>query len=456
MSNVSQLLRSSLAATAPVVTHGSEDFDDLILAEELADTQLELDESAMLLDVATTTESQMEALIAGIEALTVETPLTAREAALMNVAIDGITAPWGGSDALGMQVAGVESFEVEGGRAAATTYGIEGIKSALETVWQSIKDFIKKSVHAVTMFFNKHFALVGRVVKRAKSLKLKADAIPGEHIQKEAKVEVGKSLSYVALDGKIPTDLSAQLAVTTKFVDSFTKVDLPKATEAFVGPMAKTEPTEDPAKEKSQADAMAAEFQKMIDDVMGTTGINIAFENDALLGNGNKGVRSAELLGEKALVISDPTSIKNVDSLEGLTTYLNSFKFGFMSFAAATMTVTKASAVPAMDKKDIAELCEAAGKLAESVYEYKDKNKDAEEINKAIDKAGDIIVRVGKDTAGVKGWVIGKVMTKALRKVGATFIRPQTDLVNHCTRVANSALNVADKCIANYEAKPAK
>lgn len=460
--SVSQLLRQAVQTKAiDEETFGNENFEDVILAGELSEIQKDLDESAMLLDVANQTEAQLSALVAGIEALTEESPLTAREAALMNMAVEGIAAPWGGSEALGMQVAGVESFEEVGGRATATTYGLEGIKDGISAVWTAIKDFIKKSVQAVKMFFTKHFALVGRVIKRAKSLEEKAKAISSDFEQKEKTLEIGMTASYMAKGGKLVPDLAKAIKDDTNVLAFINKSNgFAGMVKKLLTPVTAAKPTEDKAEEEKSIGELEKGFADFVDAIVKVSGASNAFTNDAMFSKGADGksieaLRGAEFLGEKAFVMGfDASEEGTVEEI--VSRSVSSMKFGFMQFAEAPLKVKSDTKVPALAKDDIVALCEAAGALAEAVYENKDKNKDAEELEKVIDKAGEELTKVAKAATGtVKGWAVGKIGTRMLRKLGSQLLRPTVDLVNHCTKVANAGLIVADKSISNYQ-KPAK
>lgn len=460
--SVSQLLRQAVQAKSiDEETFGNENFEDIVLAGELSEIQKDLDESSMLLDVANQTEAQLSALVAGIEALAEESPLTAREAALMNMAVEGITAPWGGSEALGMQVAGVESFEDAGGRATATTYGLEGIKDGISAVWTAIKDFIKKSVQAVKMFFTKHFALVGRVIKRAKSLEEKAKAISSDFEQKEKSLEIGMSAAYMAKDGKLVTDLSKAIKDDTNILTFINKSKgFAGMVKTLLAPVTAAKPTEDKAEEEALFDNIDTQLENFAEAVTKASGISVPFTNDTMFAKGEDGnsieaMRGAEFLGEYAMVFGIDGS-ENGPIQEVIARHVSSLKFGFMKFAEKPLSVKKDTKVPALAKDDIVSLCAAAGALAEAVYENKDKNKDAEELEKVIDKAGEELTKTAKAVTGsVKGWAVGKIGTRMLRKLGSQLLRPTVDMVNHCTKVANAGLILADKSISNYQ-KPAK
>ena len=392
---------------------------------EYFEAKKELDEHEMAIGEAEGVAVGIESLISEVETVQMNGSMDSTSARFLQAATNAVMAPFGGAGVI--ELAGVESFDEDGGSLAAVTFSLETLKESLGKVWDTIVTFIKGLGKTISKFYQQHLALVGRVNKRATALK--GEDLKGE--PKEKELEMGSSLQALSTDGKVSTDLSVSMKMVA---DALKAGDLSDEAKAYAEAIA--EGVKDPVK----ADDAIKASTEFFDDIAKAYGATDEVKGDKRFGE-NAVVRSKTTLpGDKAvfLVTTPATDTKGAKLVS----------FGIQSTVTDVKKVAKDEKIAALDAKGITEVAQEIESITALIIGAKVSDKEGEAMRQALIALGD---ELSKDVEGLKGKIELKVALTIFRSLASKMHKPKMDVMNALVSSANAALNVAIKSKANLE-----
>ncbi len=182
-------------------------------AVDVAEDTSELDAE---IDGAQDAAVALEALAEVVQAAAGNGGLDVHGARLVKIATEHIYDHMGLPSGRTSSIVAMESFEVPGLRASATSVALEDIKENAKKIWAAIVEGIKKAAAWVMEFIQKIMTANGRIKARAEKLLQATEGMSGS--PKEKQVGDAKLVRSVAVNGKVPANLAAELK---KVVDFF-------------------------------------------------------------------------------------------------------------------------------------------------------------------------------------------------------------------------------------------
>jgi hypothetical protein len=170
MSTFREIAMESDEENAVVISDA--ELDDTIDGFEEEDAGAELSEIEGAIDVTSSAIDGMEALHDAVEECQKNGGLDSQAAALLNVAVESVMRPFGGTTSKSMPA--LESYEGDGGRATATGFALESIADTLKNMWEAIVGMMVKAAAAVKAWFIEKFNKFKRIESAANALAKKA------------------------------------------------------------------------------------------------------------------------------------------------------------------------------------------------------------------------------------------------------------------------------------------
>lgn len=156
--SINQILQESLKQVAleseeEVVAISDDDLDEAIDGFEEDDTGAELVQIDGAIETTANAITGMESLQDAVLECQKNGGMDAQSATLLHAAVESIMAPFGGAAAISKPLPSLESYEGDGGRAAATGYALEGIGEVLKNLWEAFVGMLTKAAAAVKTWF---------------------------------------------------------------------------------------------------------------------------------------------------------------------------------------------------------------------------------------------------------------------------------------------------------------
>lgn len=226
---LTQLLSSTMDKTYNGNVNADENLvaglESLEAIDNLVDAEKELDKAVAASATIETAVAGLENLEATVEAIQAKGGMDSSSALLLKCSVQNALQPLGID--LVQPVPAQESFEAEGGRAASTTYALEGLTVTIRKMWKSIKAFLVKVRDAVIKWYRENLSQAARL--KAAAEKLAEKDLKGTPKEKELSV----SRPDYVMDGSKAVGLTvAGLNAVEKMVMDLTKEDISNSSVA--------------------------------------------------------------------------------------------------------------------------------------------------------------------------------------------------------------------------------
>lgn len=195
--------------------------DAVDVAEDTAELVAEVDE-------AEEAAVALEALAEVAEIAAQQGGLDANGARLLKISTEHIYSHMGLGKAMGIPA--MESFEIPGARASATTIALEDIKEQAKKVWEAIINGIKQAAAWLQEFVGKLISANARTKARAEKLLEATKSMDGA--PKEKTISDAKLFASVVVVGRQPSNVAAEVK---KVVDFFGSVVNSRTAQALAG-----------------------------------------------------------------------------------------------------------------------------------------------------------------------------------------------------------------------------
>lgn len=429
------------------------DLEDIIDEDTTTEAEVELMRLEEAAEITDDTEAGLECIITALQEAREEGGMDGVAFRGYQMAADATLAPFGGLEALGAVMPGMESFADPATKMDALEAGIEAIKDFAKNITATLKKWMEEFIKMVVKFYQQNVAQVGRTKKAADALSKKT--VTGE--MKETEFEVTDLADRLSVDGTYTKDLQ-------KAIEELTKSAVDVKSRSFVVSAVK-----DIADEvnKTLSDAADVEGAK-VDDVLkaGKDGISAALTTaskkyaDALgckkeytgkdapftVNDGATVMMSDEIIGGKAFYV-----VSEVDA--GDKSKVVSMKATFAGMPTKDKKKTEKVKIPALEVTEAKSLAGAVSKLCDEVIKIsldKEGDKVAKELEAATTKASDLLKKMEPSMAEK---VRAPFMLRQFRELLTSYNKPATAFVGHAVSTANAALKVASMSMSNYGTK---
>lgn len=394
------------------------------LPEEVA-VNAELEDLDEAIETTADAADALEQVAEFIEAKQEDGGMSEDTAQAVEMAVEALLLPFKGH--LKVKMPAMESFGSTGGRASATAFALEGVTDTIKTMWQAIKDFVKKWVGKMVEWFSANFSAAGRLEKAGKALSDKARAAQGE--QTESTVEVSssvyKNVCTTASKGKTTSIDAFEKEVAGAYRDESVKAlkDINKALVASV----KEITAESTA---AQIDAKLPNFSNFESKMNSKDGYYTAKVDELAFGNRVIQVK----------VSKSPTDATKILSMEATLGELNE---NLKSYTDEKRDLT------AWKKGEIESAGDAVAKAGKFIREASKLVKQDKEIaDKIIAHMDKVAAQVEKKADGSKAI---KNMLHATSKVATVDMKLDSMKVTYLMQIAKAHLAFGHKCIATVK-----
>ena len=426
--------------------------DDIVLLgldDEGEGLVQDMDELTTAIGVCETTVATLESLHADIASTQEDGGLTQQAATFACAAANAATAPLGFS----MQVPALESFGDEGGRAASTSFTMEGIKETLSKVWNAIKDFVVKYYRKLKDWYNNNLGTAARLEKAAKALEAKADKVKGS--PKETNIKIGgavKQLVKNAATGDIATgaEVGTMLTDLASLVETAAKdKNVSSGAEAVVSEVEAIDLSKDGATITTALGEAITKVNELGGKIVSLYGINDAVTGDTRFTD--KDVKSSkELLGGKKVFL------ETVASTDGRPGAKVAVAVSVQSSEQKPKEIAGDKEVTALNAKEIGTLAvsiqDAAKSIRTASTTYGDREKMVNKMLKSFDKiAKEVDKSSNEETGGAAAVKTVGAFVKQAKKMTDLTSEPITGLNRQALSSAKAALAYGSSSLSNIK-----
>lgn len=403
--------------------------DAVDCAEDTAELVSEIDEAE---EAAMTLESFADIAAAAAS----NGGLDSNGARLLKVATEHIYNHMSLGKAVGIPA--MESFEIPGARASATTIALEDIREQAKKVWQAIVNGIKKAAEWIMEFVKKILSANQRIKARAEKLLAVKDKLLSS--PKASKVGNGALVKTLIVGGRVPSNMSAEVK---KAVDFFFRTVGSRSVEAMINAVdmiaaAKTTDNVEKA-EKLVFDGMEAviggslQFNNVANSIGAKMGVEEAPEGTSIS-------MSTRFAGEQAVWAYIPKTVKAISS----------FRSGICMDTTSVSKIADTAKANTLSPSDIIGVANEALKFVEISKEFE---KLMGPINDVTKKIAVVVTSISNTTDTQEARL--ETMIPALRAIRNMVKGLHQPAAVVTARVVNAALNLATESAKQYSMKSA-
>lgn len=434
--SISAILAASLGQEENVVIDASVENEyaglGLEALEEFADVSCEAEVELVQIEAAIEITQMTVASMEGIQDLLArsaeEGGLDAAGAALVAVATNAITAPFGGEAAIEMPA--LESFEEDGGRMTGTVAMENKALNFIKDLWASLLKMMKNARVAIGKFLDGTFSKVARLQKAADAIAAKASKAEGKPEAKSVKIGRAQYL----YDGQ---------GVSKNLAGDVSKLAKELKTLAFSKPAVEAgaslaQSIESVTSEDMSTDAVKTQLRnardKYIDTLTAALGLQAGIK-DSRLGKTYGDVKGVRLeLGNGLIVVKDQEDGIAVPAVE------------FIVPAEAGKGFDSSIDVLTMD--EVGKVAAAVKELCGNILDARQRARQADKMSGNVEKAGKKMVgSINKDEKKAAKETLRTVLN-SLGTLERNQRNLDRDIIKHGTFVAGAAYSL---CVASVK-----
>lgn len=340
-----------------------------------------------------------------------------------------------------------------------STVNMQSLRDMASSVWQAIKDLIKRIRDRIVKFFKSRWGDSAKLRKRLKSLIARCEKMSGKTVD-EAKTEIGREIKYVTVGGKINTggkDVLA-LASTYKDISGALYENWIKNVNEFgaklESAMSSWEASDDSTKGQLQTLNDEAQLVTLTDE----NAIKNKFENPV---SGDErspeGVvrKRIDLAGNVSLFAADDFNDGSLSTASEKAKLYAKARIGLESYSPKPKDLEEKGEIQTWTVDVIRDLCNELLSVLDIIDRYDD-SKYMKEVDKQVDKVtkeGDKLAKARQKQEDIKPAVDAEAV--ALQQYASAYTswtsQGLASFASNFNSFANGVTVIASKCLSNHK-----